>query len=356
MASSFDGAFDGCNVAVTGAAGTVGKELVRQLLQGSTADVRALDNNETGLFELEHEMGNPSALSAFQCDISRQDGLMRLLDGVDYVFHSAALKHVPLCENSPFEAVNVNVHGMENVIKASLAGGVKKVLFTSSDKAVNPTSVMGTTKLMGERLITAAQQLSSARRPTQFASTRFGNVVGSRGSVLPLFVQQIKKGGPITLTHEEMTRFMMTLDEAATLVIDSIRYATGGEIFITKMPVMRIIDIARVLVDMMAPHYGHKPEDIDIEIVGMRPGEKLYEELSTDEELSRMWDCGRYFVVDPLGAGKDRVYPVDNPVRTERVYISSNEPPLGAESIRRFIERADVLPADFKPQPRIAVA
>jgi len=356
MNSSFDGAFDGCSVAVTGAAGTVGKELVRQLLDKSTAQVRSLDNNETGLFELEHEMGKPGQHAAFLCDISQEDGLMRFLDGVDYVFHAAALKHVPLCESSPFEAVRVNVHGMENVIKASLAGGVKKVLFTSSDKAVNPTSVMGTTKLMGERLITAAQQLSGPRRPTQFASTRFGNVVGSRGSVLPLFMQQIAKGGPVTLTHEEMTRFMMTLDEAATLVIDSIRYATGGEIFVTKMPVMRIVDIAKVLVEMMAPYYGHKPDDIEIKIVGMRPGEKLYEELSTAEEVARMWDCGRYFVVDPLGGGSDRTYPVDNPVRTDRVYISSTEPALGHESIRQFIERADVLPADFKPQPRIAVA
>lgn len=350
--------FEGACVAVTGAAGTVGKELVRQLLDQPTAQVRALDNNETGLFELEHEMAKPGQLAAFLCDIARDEGLMRLLDGVDYVFHAAALKHVPLCEASPFEAVKVNVHGMENVIRASLAGGVQKVLFTSSDKAVNPTSVMGTTKLMGERLITAAQQLASPRRPTQFASTRFGNVVGSRGSVLPLFIQQIARGGPVTLTHEDMTRFMMTLGEAAGMVIDSIRYATGGEIFITKMPVMRIVDVAEVLVGMMAPHFGLNPQDIEIRIVGMRPGEKLYEELSTAEELERMWDCGRYFVVDPLHTNGDRTYPTENPTRTDRVYISSTEPALGHESIRRFIEGADVLPADYKPlrAPRVAVA
>ncbi len=349
--------FEGACVAVTGAAGTVGKELVRQLLELPTAQVRALDNNETGLFELEHEMDAPGRLSAFLCDISREEGLVRLLDGVDYVFHAAALKHVPLCEHSPFEAVKVNVHGMENVIRASLAGGVKKVLFTSSDKAVNPTSVMGTTKLMGERLITAAQLLSSARRPTQFASTRFGNVVGSRGSVLPLFIQQIAKGGPLTLTHDDMTRFMMTLDEAASLVIESIRYASGGEIFITKMPVMRIVDVAEVLIEMMAPHFGHTPADIKVKVVGIRPGEKLYEELSTAEELARMWDCGRYFVVDPLNAGADRTYPIENPTRTDRVYISSTEPALGHESIRRFIEDAGVLPDDYQPVrgPRIAL-
>jgi len=347
--------FEGACVAVTGAAGTVGKELVRQLLDQPTAQVRALDNNETGLFELEHEMNKPGQLAAFLCDISRQAGLMRLLDGVDYVFHAAALKHVPLCESSPFEAVKVNVHGMENVVRASQAGGVKKVLFTSSDKAVNPTSVMGTTKLMGERLITAAQMSVSARRPTQFASTRFGNVVGSRGSVLPLFIQQIAKGGPITLTHDDMTRFMMTLDEAAELVIDSIRYASGGEIFITKMPVMRIFDVAEVLVDMMAPYYGRDPKDVEIKIVGMRPGEKLYEELSTAEEVARMWDCGRYFVVDPLNAQGERTYPSENPTKTDRVYISSTEPALGHESIRQFIERANVLPEDYQPYrgPRV---
>ena len=350
--------FEGACVAVTGAAGTVGAELVRQLAALPTAQVRALDNNETGLFELEHAIGRPDRLSAFLCDISREEGVMRLLDGVDYVFHAAALKHVPLCESSPFEAVRVNVHGTENVIRASLAGGVKKVLFTSSDKAVNPTSVMGTTKLMGERLMTSAQRLSSPRRPTQFASTRFGNVVGSRGSVLPLFMQQIQKGGPVTLTHEDMTRFMMTLDEAAALVIDSIRYTAGGEIFITKMPVMRIIDVAEVLIEMMAPHYGHAAEDIQIEVVGMRPGEKLYEELSTTEELARMWDCGRYFVVDPIEPVGERAYPSDAPTRTDRVYISSTEPALGHDGVRRFIEEAGVLPVDFKPQraPRVAVA
>jgi FlaA1/EpsC-like NDP-sugar epimerase len=245
--------------------------------------------------------------------------------------------------------VKVNVHGMENVVRASQAGGVKKVLFTSSDKAVNPTSVMGTTKLMGERLITAAQQMTSARRPTQFASTRFGNVVGSRGSVFPLFIQQIAKGGPVTLTHEDMTRFMMTLDEAASLVIDSIHHTQGGEIFITKMPVMRIIDVAEVLVDMMAPYFGRDPKDIEIKMIGMRPGEKLYEELSTAEELSRMWDCGRFFVVDPLNVEAGRKYPTENPVRTDRVYISETEPAMGHESIREFIENAGVLPADYKP-------
>lgn len=350
--------FEGACVAVTGAAGTVGKALVRQLLDHPIAQIRALDNNETGLFELEQEMARPGQLTPFQCDISGEEGLMRLLDGVDYVFHAAALKHVPLCETSPFEAVKVNVHGMENVIRASLAGGVQKVLFTSSDKAVNPTSVMGTTKLMGERLITAAQRLASPRRPTQFASTRFGNVVGSRGSVLPLFLQQIAKGGPVTLTHTDMSRFMMTLDDAAGLVIDSIRYASGGEIFITKMPVMRIVDVAEVLIDMMAPYYGHDPQDIEIQVVGIRPGEKLFEELSTAEELARMWDCGRYFVVDPIHTTGARTYPTENPTRTDRAYISSTEPALSHEGIRRFIENADVLPADYVPLrgPRAVVA
>ena len=175
---------------------------------------------------------------------------------------------------------------------------------------------------------------------------------------LPLFLQQIAKGGPVTLTHEDMTRFMMTLGEAAGLVIDSIRYASGGEIFVTKMPVMRIVDVAEVLIDMMAPYYGHAPDDIKINIVGMRPGEKLYEELSTAEELSRMWDCGRYFVVDPLNMVGERAYPSAAPTRTDRVYISSTEPALGHESIRRFIEAAGVLPTDYAPirTPRVAVA
>jgi FlaA1/EpsC-like NDP-sugar epimerase len=178
----------------------------------------------------------------------------------------------------------------------------------------------------------------------------------SQGVSAPPPLGELLQGLPITLTHNEMTRFMMTLEEASGLVIDSIRYASGGENFITKMPVMRIRDVAEVMVDMMAPYYGRDPRDAEIKIVGMRPGEKLYEELSAAEELGRMGDCGRYFVVNPLNVGAARTYPSANPQPTDRVYISSTEPAMSHEGIRTFIEAAQVLPEDYKPAPTHRVA
>ena len=180
--------------------------------------------------------------------------------------------------------------------------------------------------------------------------------LGTKLAVMTIFMQQIERSQAITLTHNEMTRFMMTLEEASGLVIDSIRYASGGENFITKMPVMRIRDLAEVMIDMMAPYYGRDPRDTEIKIVGIRPGEKLYEELSTAEELARMWDCGRYFVVDPLNVVGERTYPSDNPQPTDRMYISSTEPAMSHEGIRSFIEAANVLPTDYKPAPTPRVA
>ena len=169
---------------------------------------------------------------------------------------------------------------------------------TSSDKAVNPTNVMGTSKLMAERLVSAAN--AHPRLGNQiFASTRFGNVLGSRGSVIPLFIRQIRHGGPVTVTDPEMTRFIMTLDEAVGLVMDSLFLARGGEIFVTKMPVLRIGDLAEVMIEELASKYGYRPSDIPIETVGPRPGEKTYEELMNEEEIKRSIELPKYFVIQP---------------------------------------------------------
>lgn len=268
------------------------------------------------------------------------------MQDIDIVFHAAALKHVILCERSPYEAVQTNIIGCENIIHAAEANNVEKVIFTSSDKAVNPTNVMGTSKLMGERLMTAANG-SSKKSTTIFASTRFGNVLGSNGSVIPIFKQQIKNGGPISLTDPEMTRFVMTVEESVRLVIDSAKQAQGGEVFITKMPVLNISDMAKVMIELLAKQYGHNPESIKIDIIGSKPGEKLYEELMSDEETRRAVELQQYFSVLPAFRGfhKNIEYKYDDVVNevVDDPYVSSEAKMMGHEEIKDFLLTNDLL-------------
>jgi FlaA1/EpsC-like NDP-sugar epimerase len=319
-------------VLVTGACGTVGRELVRQLLEGSQVEeIIALDNNESEIFFLEQEFSAHNRARFFLADIRDRDKLSRKMKGIDLVFHTAAYKHVILCERSPFEAVQTNILGVQNVILAASENSVEKVIFTSSDKAVNPTNVMGTSKLMGERLITAANEDFRNNGPI-FASTRFGNVLGSRGSVMPIFREQIRRGGPVTLTHPKMTRFVMTVEESAQLVLDSVSLARGGEVFITKMPTIRIKDLADVMIETLAPIFGYSPESIRVEVIGTKPGEKMYEELMSLEETRRAWELGRYFVVIPAFTSlyRDKTYDYSN-IRSKTItnpYHSGNETPL----------------------------
>lgn len=342
--------FAQAKIAVTGAAGTVGSELVRQLLAFPVAEVRALDNNENALFFLEQSYRDDPRLHAFLCDVRELHKVERMLEGMDYVFHTAALKHVPLCERSPTEAVRTNILGVENVYRAAMAAGVRKVLFTSSDKAVNPTNVMGTSKLMGERLITAANALTQGAHGTVFASTRFGNVAGSAGSVVPLFCRQIASGRAVTLTHRDMTRFLMTLHEAVRLVLLSMTLARGGEVFVTKMPVARIDDLARVLVDLVGPLYGRRT--VAIEEVGPRPGEKFYEELISDEEVRRTFELGDLFTVLPAFRNiYDNIsfeYPGHDLTPIDRVYNSQAERAMSVAELTDFIKLPGVLPDEVR--------
>lgn len=344
--------FEGCRVAVTGAAGTVGGELVRQLLRYQVSEIRAMDNNESALFLVGEDCRRDPRLQVFLADIRDEKKMQHMLEGIDVVFHTAAFKHVPLCERSPFDAVQTNIMGVQNIITAALANGVGKVIFTSSDKAVNPTNVMGTSKLMGERLMTAANALRPSDRPPTFASTRFGNVAGSRGSVVPLFCRQIEQGGPLTLTNVEMTRFVMTVQDAVRLVISSMVLAKGGEVFITKMPVLAIRDLAEVMVGLIAPVYGHDPAKIEIARVGNRPGEKLYEELMNDEETRRSFDSEEFFVVLPAFRNiyGDTDYTYDGlplgPVQS--AYNSAGVRPMTKPQIEEFLMLANVLPDEVR--------
>lgn len=291
--------WSGETVLITGVCGTVGREILRQVEQEDVKQVIGIDNNESELFFVAEDYRLDSSVKVFLCDLRDKDKLTDLFRGVDIVIHAAALKHVIMCEESPGDAVQTNILGVQNVIEAASRNNVKRVLFTSSDKAVNPTNVMGTTKLMGERLMTAANAHKKYDTDPIYASTRFGNVLGSRGSVVPLFKKQIEAGGPITITDRDMTRFIMTLEGAVSLVLDSVFLAQGGEVFITKMPVVNIADLAEVMVECLAEDYNYKPSDISIDIVGSRPGEKLYEELMTDEEVRRTKEMKDFLIVFP---------------------------------------------------------
>lgn len=291
--------FKNAIVGVTGAAGTVGRALVDELLKRGVREVRGLDINEGELFFQVERLKTDGRYFGFLVDVRNRGDLMHRFEGCDYVFHAAALKQVPLCEVSPNTAVDTNITGVQNVIEAARSCRVKRVLFTSSDKAANPTNVMGTTKLMGERLFTAANATNTGPNDTIFASCRFGNVAGSKGSVIPLFVKQIAEGGPVTLTDPDMTRFLMRLDESVNLILKSIELARGGEVFVMKMPVMRIEDLAKVMVQREAPKFGHDPKKIEIKVVGKRSGEKLYEELLTEEETRRSLELDDLYIVLP---------------------------------------------------------
>ncbi len=243
--------------------------------------------------------------------------------------------------------MQTNILGVENVIRAALDNDVERVLLTSSDKAVNPTNVMGTTKLMGERLVTAANAMLGLGSQSVFASVRFGNVAGSAGSAVPLFCEQIARGGPVTLTDPQMTRFVMTLSEAVRLVLKSLRLAQGGEVFVTRMPVIRIADLIEELILLVAPLYGHAPAAIAVRVVGPRPGEKLYEELTTDEELRRTLELGELYAVLPAFRNiYDRItyrYPDARPAR--QVHNSAREVAVSRAVLRQFLRQPGVLPA-----------
>ncbi len=359
-------------VLVTGGCGTVGRELTYQILAQRPTELRVVDCNESEIFFLEQELRKlrddlPDCECRIHCsvgDVRDADKINQLCEGVDVLFHVAGLKHVILCERSPFDAVQTNIIGVKNVINAALAHNVERVIFTSSDKAVNPTNVMGTSKLMGERLITAANSLKISHR-TIFSSTRFGNVLGSRGSVVPIFQRQIASGESITLTDRRMTRFVMTVEESCRLVLSAAELARGGEVFVTKMPVVRIEDLAQAMIDLLAPTIGFHPKQIKVIEIGAKAGEKLYEELMSDEETQRTYELEEMFAVLPAfrSVYEDINYDYDDILskQVDNPYVSSSATPMTCAEIADYLQQHEILAksqaaeSEFKqPSSRLA--
>lgn len=268
-------------VLVSGAAGSIGSELVRQLLRFKPKKIIALDQSETPLYELEQELiYYEDIIEPVIGDVSNRDRMTRVFEAFkpDIIYHAAAYKHVPLMELNPCEAINTNVLGTQNLASLAIAFETKRFVLVSTDKAVNPTNVMGASKRLAEIIVESKANKSS----TKFVTTRFGNVLGSNGSVIPLFKKQIEKGGPLTVTHKDITRYFMTIPEACQLVLEASAMANGGEIFVFDMgESVKIIDLAERMIRLS----GFEPnKDIEIKITGLRPGEKLYEELLSNEE------------------------------------------------------------------------
>jgi|TARA_B110000263_G_C15299784_1_gene507370 UDP-N-acetylglucosamine 4,6-dehydratase len=278
--------FNGKNILITGGTGSFGREFCQHVLsQYDPNRLIVLSRDELKQFEMKQQFPNEK-LRFFIGDVRDKDRLERAMKGVDYVVHAAALKQVPACEYNPIEAIKTNIYGAQNVIDAAINQGVSKVIALSTDKAVNPINLYGATKLCAEKLFVQANSYSGSNG-TRFGCVRYGNVVGSRGSVIPLFKKQ-KETGTLTVTDERMTRFWLTLDQGVEFVLNSLEDLQGGEVFIPKIPSMKVIDLAKAI----------SPE-CDIEIIGIRPGEKLNEVLISRDESSSVVDIGSKYVIQP---------------------------------------------------------
>lgn len=295
-------------VMVTGAGGTIGSELCRQIYKYGPRKIILLDNYENNVYNVQQELlmkyDHQLDMEVVIANIREEKRLEEIFSKYrpDIVFHAAAHKHVPLMEANPTEAVKNNVFGTLNLLKISDKYGVKKFVLISTDKAVNPTNIMGATKRLAEKLI----QIYNENSPTDFVAVRFGNVLGSNGSVVPLFKSQIQAGGPVTVTHKDIIRYFMTIPEAVALVMQAGAMASGGEIFVLDMgdPV-KIDDLARNIIRLS----GFEPDvDIDIVYTGLRPGEKLYEELLMAEEGLKVTDHNKIFIGKPQEFNRDEIF------------------------------------------------
>lgn len=334
--SGLEETFRDKRILVTGGTGSIGSELVRKLLEYNPRVIRIFSNDENALFNLELDLQQFSNLRFLVGDVRDKERLRRATEDIEIVFHAAALKHVPSCEYNPFEAIKTNVIGTQNLLEVAIDGNVEKVITISTDKAVSPVNVMGATKLLAERLTIAANYYKGFKR-TVFSCVRFGNVLGSRGSVVQLFEKQIRNGGPVTLTDPDMVRFVMSMDRAVELVLKAAEMAKGEEMFVFKMPALHIKNLADVMIQKLAPRYGYEPKDIKVEIIGKRKGEKLYEELMTEDEAMNAFETEDMLVILPevpiIPAKRERLKMI-----TFKKYTSKDTRELTKKEIEDFLE------------------
>lgn len=295
----FSKEFKGKSILVTGGTGSIGSEIVRQLLAYEPRTIRVFARGEYAHHKFRQELGFGQNIPRFIVGDIRDKNRLRLaMEGIDIVFHAAAMKHVDICDNDPFEAVATNILGTQNVIDIARELNVEKVIAISTDKAVNPEGVLGVSKLMAEKLILNSYYYRGASN-TKYACVRFGNVLGSKGSILPLLKKQIAEKDYVNITNPQMTRFVMTIPQAVNLVLNASIMTKGEEIFVLKMPAVKLGDLFDVAVKYYAPLYGKNPKDIKIKKIGSRKGEKLHEHLLADHEAIRVLENKDMYIITP---------------------------------------------------------
>lgn len=314
-------------ILLTGGTGSFGRYFCKMMIEKYRPKViRIYSRDELKQFEMRQRFGEKQ-LRYLIGDVRDRDRLRRAMEGVDIVIHAAALKQVPACEYNPIEAVKTNIQGAQNVIDAAIDAGVKKVVALSTDKAVNPVNLYGATKLCAEKLFVQGNAYSGGKEP-RFACVRYGNVIGSRGSVVPLFLKQ-RMNGKLTITDERMTRFWITLDQAVELVLSALVHMQGGEIFVPRIPSMKIVDLAKAIAS-----------ECTIEEIGIRPGEKLHEVLVTEEEgRNAVSYNGIYVIMPQLSWWKRENYRTGKKLPDGFYYSSNkNDQWLGVEDLRGIVD------------------
>lgn len=272
---------------ITGGTGSFGRATLKRFIKTGVKEIRIFSRDEKKQEDMRIELANPK-LKFYIGDVRDSDAVRMAMKGVDYVFHAAALKQVPSCEFYPLEAIRTNVLGTDNVLNAAQASGVQRVIVLSTDKAVYPINAMGISKAMAEKVMVAKARLQQASE-TVFCATRYGNVMASRGSVIPLFVSQLKEGRPLTVTDPNMTRFLMSLEDSVDLVLHAFTHGQQGDIFVQKAPASTVGDLAEALKEL----FGKREQQT--RVIGTRHGEKLYESLVSREEMAHAIDMGRYY-------------------------------------------------------------
>ena len=348
MQKQLENIFRGKKILVTGGTGCIGSEIVRSVLKYKPEVVRIFSNDENATFQMINETDDTEVKMMHEIpnrrfligDVRDKERVMLAMEDIDIVYHAAALKHVPLCEYNPFEAIKTNVLGTRNIIETALASDVDRVISISTDKAVNPANTMGATKLLAEKLIIDANE-GKGVKGTIFSSVRFGNVSFSRGSVIPLFEEQIRQKKMVTVTNPDMTRFMMSLSNTIELVFQATLLAKGGEIFVLKMPVIKMNDLIDVIIETYAEKYHHKKEAIEKRIIGLRPGEKMFEELMTETEAAVAYETDNLLIIPPqleMPSISYSVsdYPTARPCNLSR-YSSRDIKPILKEEIKSLL-------------------
>lgn len=340
--------FNNATLMITGGTGSFGSTVLKHFLDSDLKEIRIFSRDEKKQDDMRHELQakypeHASKVRFFIGDVRNPQSVRDAMPGVDYIFHAAALKQVPSCEFFPMEAVRTNVMGTDNVLHAAIEAGVKRVVCLSTDKAAYPINAMGTSKAMMERVVYANARVAAERGDTTICCTRYGNVMCSRGSVIPLFIDQIKAGKPITITDPSMTRFLMNLDEAVDLVMFAFKHANPGDLFIQKADASTIGDLAKAVQQLFG--------DTGTNIIGTRHGEKLYETLMTCEERLRSEDMGDYYRVaaDSRDLNYDK-FVVNGQVKTmaDEAYTSHNTNRLDVEGTIKKILTTDYVQEALK--------